>query len=167
MKNFLNIIKSYFKKYYLVYIIFAILLTVDMITKALAVDINIRVIPNVLSFIYSQNTGGAFSLLSNNTVLLTIITAIFIVVIIVLDKFYKSNSKLYRVGYSLILTGAVGNLIDRILFGYVRDFIKLDFMDFTKLNTIFNVADICVTFGVCIMIIYFIISIVKEKKSEK
>lgn len=158
--------KNYIKKYYLVYIIVAFCIALDLITKAIFDDVNYSVIAKVLSFVSVKNTGGAFSMLSKNTVVLTIFSSIFIVVIIVADKFFKENSKLYKVAYSLIIAGGIGNLFDRIIFGYVRDFIRLDFLDFTTINTVFNVADICVTFGICLFVIYFLQQIFKEKKNE-
>lgn len=162
-----NKFKKYIKRYYLVYIIIAVALTLDLVTKAVFTNKNITLIPKVLSFVYTENTGGAFSMLSSATWLLIVSSIIFILLIVVTEKFYKTESKLFLVAYSLILAGAVGNLIDRIIFKYVRDFIKLDFMDFSRMNTIFNVADICVTVGVVLMILHFIISLVKEKKVEK
>lgn len=167
MNSSLDKVKRYFKKYYIVYIIMLVFLTIDLVTKAVTKDITMVVIPNILTFVYTENTGGAFSMMSNNTIFLTIVSAIFIAIIVILDKIFKSDNMLYRVGYSFVLTGAIGNLIDRVLFGYVRDFIRLDFMDFTHINTIFNVADICVTAGVCLIVLFFIMSLIKEKKSEK
>ena len=162
-----NKFKIYIKRYYLVYLIMVIVLTLDLVTKAVFTNRNITIIPKVLSFVYTENTGGAFSMLSSATWLLIVSSILFILLITITEKFYKTDSKLFLVAYSLILAGAVGNLIDRVIFGYVRDFIKLDFMDFSKMNTIFNIADICVTVGVVCMILHFIISLVKEKKVEK
>ncbi len=162
-----NKFKIYIKRYYLVYLIMAIVLTLDLVTKAVFTNRNITIIPKVLSFVYTENTGGAFSMLSSATWLLIVSSILFILLITITEKFYKTDSKLFLVAYSLILAGAVGNLIDRVIFGYVRDFIKLDFMDFSKMNTIFNIADICVTVGVVCMILHFIISLIKEKKVEK
>lgn len=167
MEKFKSCLKQYIKKYYIVYLIIIVTLTIDLVTKAIFTDQNINVIPNILSFTYTENTGGAFSMLSNSTWLLILISLVFIILIVMSEKFYKNDSKLFLIAYSLILSGAFGNLIDRIMFNYVRDFIKLDFLDFTKINTIFNVADICVTIGISIMFIHFIISLVKEKKIEK
>ncbi len=162
-----NKFKKYVKRYYLVYLIIAVALTLDLVTKAVLTNKNISVIPKVLSFVYTENTGGAFSMLSSATWLLIATSIVFILLITITEKFYKTDSKLFLVAYSLILAGAIGNLVDRIIFGYVRDFIKLDFMDFSRMNTIFNIADICVTVGVVCMILHFIISLVKEKKVEK
>lgn len=158
--------KEYIKKYYLVYIIIAVLVAIDLITKALLNDVNITIIENVLTLIATENYGGAFSMLSNNTVVLTIFSAIFIVIIVVFDKFCKFQNKLYKVAYSMILSGAIGNLFDRICFGYVRDFIRIDLFDFTGINTVFNFADICITFGVVLMVIFFISYWIKEKKKK-
>lgn len=158
--------KNYFKKYYIVYIIIALTVTLDLVSKVIFSNVNKTIIKNVLTFTSTKNTGGAFSLLSSHTILLVVFSVLFLVVIVVIDKFYKNNSKLYLTAYSLILSGAIGNLVDRVLFGYVRDFIKLDFLDFTNFNTVFNFADMCITVGVAIMIVHLLISIFKEKKQN-
>lgn len=158
--------KNYLKRYYIVWIIFIGLLALDLITKAIFDDVNFTVIPHILTFCSTKNTGSAFSLFSSNTLALTIISCFFILFIIVFDKFYKVENTLYKISYSLIISGATGNLIDRIFFGYVRDFIRLDFFDFTGINTVFNIADICVTFGVICMFIYILFLSPKEKKND-
>ena len=157
---------SYLKKYWLVYLIIVITLAIDLISKFIFNDVNKVLIKNVLSFTSTKNTGGAFSMLNNHTALLVVFSIIFLLFLVVVDKFYKSSSKLYLISYSLIISGAIGNLIDRVLFGYVRDFIRLDFMDFTNINTVFNFADICITIGVTLMLVYFICSLVWEKKQN-
>lgn len=143
------------KKYIIVSIVFIILLAIDMLTKYFFTDVyDLVIIRNVVSFYYKENTGASFSILEGHTYLLTILSALLIVAIIIFDIFHKSKNKLYTVSLALILSGAIGNLIDRLIFGYVRDFIRLDFVNFA----IFNVADSCLTIGAilfCIYILFF------------
>lgn len=123
----------------------------------------ITVIKGVLEFRYSENTGGAWSMLSDNTVLLTVFSAICSVVLIVYLFFIKKESKLLRLGIVFFAAGGLGNVYDRIVFGYVRDFISTVFMDFP----IFNVADSFITVGAALVIISLVISLINEGKAEK
>lgn len=150
------------KKYIIVSIVFIILLAIDMLTKYFFTDVyNLVIIRNVVSFYYKENTGASFSILEGHTYLLTILSALLIVAIIIFDIFHKSKNKLYTVSLALILSGAIGNLIDRLIFGYVRDFIRLDFVNFA----IFNVADSCLTIGAILFCIY-ILFFTQPKKSK-
>lgn len=123
----------------------------------------ITVIKGVLEFRYSENTGGAWSMLSDNTVLLTVFSAICSVGLIVYLFFIKKESKLLRLGIVFFAAGGIGNLYDRIVFGYVRDFISTVFMEFP----IFNVADSFITVGAALVIISLVITLIKEGKAEK
>lgn len=135
-----------------------ILVALDQVVKYL-VRANIPLggsvdfIPGVMDFTYVQNTGAAFSALAEHTWLLTIISAVASVVLVVLlvRKFFR-----HRVGnviLSVVLAGAVGNLIDRALFGYVTDMFRTLFIDFP----VFNVADICVTCGGIGLVVYVLL----------
>lgn len=139
----------------------------DIFTKIITDGFEITVIKNVLSFYSTQNTGGAWSILSNATWLLTVFSCLAVVGIVVFDfVFFKKQTKLYTVAYALILGGAIGNLIDRIFLGYVRDFIRLDFIKFP----IFNLADMCLVAGVicmCVFIIFIYPKLDKKSGSEK
>jgi signal peptidase II len=102
------------------------------------------IIPGVLQYSYVENTGAAFGMLSKNTILLgcfsVVMSAVFIFFLI---KYRKSLSMLSRISLALIISGAIGNAIDRIMRGFVIDFIELLFVNFA----IFNIADICITMG--------------------
>ena len=139
----------------------------DIFTKIITDGFEITVIKNVLSFYSTQNTGGAWSILSSATWLLTVFSCLAVVGIVVFDfVFFKKQTKLYTVAYALILGGAIGNLIDRIFLGYVRDFIRLDFIKFP----IFNLADMCLVAGVicmCVFIIFIYPKLDKKSGSEK
>ena len=112
-------------------------------------------IKGVLSFTHTINTGSAFSFLSGKPwaqtffkVFTVISLCLFVVLYLyVLTKKYKTLA----VSTTLIISGTIGNFIDRLLINGVVDFIRFDFIDFP----IFNLADICLTFGVIIFIVHF------------
>ena len=132
----------------LYFVLAAALVALDQLVKYL-VSANIPLggsvpfLPYIMDLTYVQNTGCAFSLLERHTWLLTIVSAVMSVVLAVaLAKgFFKHP--LGRVTIALVLAGAVGNLIDRALYGYVVDMFRTLFMEFA----VFNVADICVVVG--------------------
>lgn len=140
------------------------IIMLDQISKLIMIDKNINIIPQILSFSYTQNTGMAFGLISNNIIFVIIFNIVILGIII---KFLKENNDSidYTVLVSLILivSGGIGNLIDRILRGYVVDFIKFDFINFP----IFNVADISVTIGVLILIIVIIKQMIINKNESR
>ncbi len=112
-----------------------------------------------------KNTGAAWSMFSNATVWLIVISIIFLAALFVLNHFIKKPNLLYYISFSMIFGGAIGNLYDRIAFGYVRDFIKLDFMNFP----IFNIADSFLCVGVvlfCIFLIFVEARSGKDKSSS-
>ena len=114
------------------------------------------VIQGVFSIECAQNYGASFGLFSGNKTLLIVLTFVECAVFIFLLLFRPNTPHVFRFSMLLILGGAIGNLFDRLAFGYVRDFICYDF-----LSTIFgidfavgNVADIYLVLGVFVLIIY-------------
>ncbi|MBR6800270.1 MAG: signal peptidase II [Eubacteriaceae bacterium] len=143
---------------YISIIILSIIL--DRITKALAVKhlMPIDTFPlwkDVFHLTYCENTGAAFSMFSDSTAALTvfsIIIALFLCMFLI--KQIKKNHKkiLYLSGITMMIGGALGNIIDRILYGYV-----VDFFDFTLINfAIFNVADCFICVGAAIFCLYLV-----------
>ena len=132
----------------LYFILAALQVALDQLVQSL-VSANIPLggsvpfLPYIMDLTYVRNTGCAFSLLERHTWLLTIISAVMSVVLAVaLAKgFFKHP--LGKVTIALVLAGAVGNLIDRAVYGYVVDMFRTLFIDFA----VFNVADICVVVG--------------------
>jgi len=130
------------------FVLVAVLVALDQLVKYL-VSTNIPLggsvpfLPYIMDLTYVKNTGCAFSLLEEHTWLLTIVSAVMSVVLAVaLAKgFFKHP--LGKITLSLLLAGAVGNLIDRAFYGYVIDMFRTLFMEFA----VFNVADICVVVG--------------------
>ena len=149
--------------------IILVVIAIDMITKFLLVpnseeNFNTTVlIPDVLDILPVHNTGAGFSILSGKTWLLILMSAIFLVAYVTFDIIFKSNSVLYEIASACIIAGAIGNLIDRVVFGYVRDFVYLKFINFP----VFNIADISLTVGCVLLIVYMLISIGKDKKEAK
>lgn len=158
------------KKKIILYIIsIAIILTViaiDLISKHFTTDYSEtkNIIPYIINFKSSQNTGAAWSIFSGSVIALSIVTFLAIALIIVYAIFSKSNSALFFISLSLILGGAIGNLIDRLVFGYVRDFIQFDFW---QAFPIFNLADTFLTIGIFCLILYHLILLIKEKRKNK
>ncbi len=112
-------------------------------------------IDGFMRFIYTENTGAAFSLFGGATWILAIISGVMaVVVIVLLFKTKDIDSWLCKLGLCFIAGGAIGNLLDRVFRGYVVDMMEFEFVDFA----VFNVADCFVTFGavmVCIFIIWY------------
>lgn len=148
------------QKYIKIILLVLLLVVFDQIVKFLVVtkigNSSIVIIRNFLEFSYIKNTGAAFGFLSGRTILLVIITLIFMCYII--KELKKNiNDKLLILSFILIISGSLGNLIDRIRVGYVIDFIS--FILFGIGMPIFNVADIFITFGILI----YIYKLVKEE----
>ena len=150
------------KFYVIMIIILGIGITIDLITKSLASNVNMPLISGIISIAFTWNKGAGWSLFSEHTLILTIFTGFLIVGIILLIMFFKPKSLVYTIGISMILAGAIGNFIDRVMFGAVRDFICLEFMTFP----IFNVADVLLTVGVILLCVWLIfLSGKKENKN--
>ena len=144
--------------------VFLLCIIIDLIAKHFTVGIDQDFIPGLISFFYQQNTGAAWSILSGGTGILIFVSIIAIVLIVVYTLFSKTTSTLFHVSLGLIVGGAIGNLFDRIVFGYVRDFIRFDFINFP----VFNLADTFLTVGVICLVVYYLIQAIKDfKKTSK
>ena len=105
------------------------------------------VIPHVLWFTYVQNHAGAFGMFGSNAALLIVLA------VAVLGLFWFSfrnsaaQSRTVRIAFGAIAGGAIGNIADRLHYGYVVDFIDLRWWP------VFNVADSCITIGVALLIV--------------
>ena len=160
--KFTQTLKTYFKNYWWKLIIIAVILLVDMLTKFLIVS-EVNIIDGVLVIMPTKNYGAGFSILSGQTWLLISITVVFLTGLIIFDIMFKRKSTLFGVATGLIIAGGIGNLIDRIFFGYVRDFIYLEFIDFP----VFNVADMALTFGVILLAVYILFFNKDKKNAQK
>lgn len=133
-----------------------IVLSIDQVSKILianTIDINssIEVIKNFFYLTYTHNTGAAFSILTGKRLLLILIAIVILIILFNYIKKNKTNNKLEILAFSLIIGGSIGNLIDRIIRGYVVDF--LDFKIFGYNFPIFNLADTFIVIGVILIVI--------------
>lgn len=152
------------KKYMLVSLFIILLVFADQISKVLITNNielygKVNIIPNFFNLTYTKNFGAAFGILEGKRVFFLIITILVLGYLIyeLIKNIYK---KLYSCSLILIISGIIGNFIDRLLFGFVRDF--LDFKIFGYDAAIFNLADSFIVIGVII----FLISIILEEKNE-
>lgn len=142
----------------MIYLIISLLVLTDQITKFLAIeflkDANpVTFIPNILDLRYIENTGAAFSILEGRSYIFVAIT---LLVLAFGYRLYKTNQIKHitgKIACVLIASGGIGNLIDRVLHGFVVDMFEFTFMNFA----IFNVADIFITLGGAILCIYIIL----------
>ena len=111
----------------------------------------VMVIPGLLALNYTENTGMAFSLFSGRAWLLGVVSAVCIIGGWLTLRKYQLGT-LSKVGAMLMLGGAVGNMIDRFLRGYVVDMFEALFVRFA----IFNVADVALTVGTALMAVSLI-----------
>ena len=111
-----------------------------------------RFIPKVVSLTYLKNSGAAFSMLENQQWFFAIITLIAMGAAFVYLYRHIKGSLWLLLGLTLIISGGIGNFIDRLRQGFVVDMFHLDFMNFA----IFNVADIYLSVGVGLLLIYLL-----------
>ncbi len=159
---------DFLRKYrvYVFEILFAVAaIVVDLVSKAAAFDIledvpggSVAVAEGIFSLTMTRNYGASFGVFSGKTTLLSAITGIGIVLVLVVLIVRPKAPKILRYSLIMIFAGGLGNLIDRIAFGYVRDFI-----DYTFLETFFgidfaigNIADIFVMIAMGMLIVYMI-----------
>ena len=142
---------------------------VDQIIKiivmgTMGVNSSVSIIDNFFSLTYVENDGAAWSIFSGNRVFLIIISIIALV-LIYLYFFKNQNMKKFElINYSILIGGILGNLLDRIKFGKVIDY--LDFNIFGFSFPVFNFADICIVVSVILLLIYSITSRNEYKNAE-
>ncbi len=143
------------KKWIIIALTIIAVLVVDLTTKHFLFSVDYEnVIPHVVSISSNGgNSGAAWGILSNHIVLLSVLTFVLIITIVVADILFKQKSVFYSISLGFILGGAVGNLVDRLMLGYVRDFI---FLDFFPSFPVFNFADSFLTIGAIMMVIYIL-----------
>ena len=130
-----------------------------LILTTLGFERSKNIIPNLLNFTLVKNKGAAFSLFSNSTTILTIISIIASLILITIILKSPPRSFWNSIGITYLLGGTLGNGIDRLFKGYVLDFFEVVPINFP----IFNLADISIN----IAIICFVIDIVKTKNKSK
>ncbi len=153
----------------LLIIVVGIILTVaDQLLKIWAISSlepvgSITVIENIFSLTYVENRGAAWGMMSGAKWYLIIMPIVIIVAAIAYLIIKKLSDPLLLWSVSLIVSGGLGNLIDRIFRGFVVDYLHATFIDFP----VFNLADCCITIGAGLLILYVILSEIKERKEKK
>lgn len=174
----------YVKEAWLELSVLAAVLVFDLVTKAVVsgaipLGSGVTLIPNFLVFRYVHNENAAFgSVFGLEKILgggvryfLLIVTALAMVFFSAMLYKIKGKQLVGRIGLALIIAGALGNFVDRLLFGYVRDFIQIVYfgLDLPLLGrsfAIFNVADVGVTCGVAIFLVYLFAFYGKEESQK-
>lgn len=150
------------KKNILIVLTIILLILIDQISKILIFNYIIEnrdmvIIPGFLNFTHVKNTGAAFGILEGKRVFFIILTVL--ALLYLSYELYKSKKKKYCIFLVLIISGIIGNFIDRLFLGYVRDFIS-----FKIFEPVFNIADCFIVIGVILFVIF---SIVGEKNESK
>jgi len=161
-------LKNYIKEYWLLFFIASIVVILDQVSKAL-VRANIpfggRWMPLTwlepyFRFVHWENTGAAFGFFQNGGLIFAIMAVIVSVLIILYYPQIPKEKKLMRVAISMQLGGALGNLIDRLVFGPVTDFISVGNF------AVFNIADSNITVGVGLLILALWLDERQDKQEE-
>ncbi|GAW92605.1 signal peptidase II [Calderihabitans maritimus] len=127
-----------------------LVLLLDQVTKYLVshkmeLGQSIPVLDNIFHITYIHNPGAAFGMLAYRTAFFVAITVVVVVAILIFYRRIKENRYLLKSGLALQLGGAVGNLLDRLRYGYV-----IDFLDF-RVWPVFNLADSAIVLGVALV----------------
>ncbi len=156
--------------YILALVCSALALGLDQLTKYL-ISTNLSLgesrefINGFIDIVYIHNTGGAWGILSGNTWVLLSLTVIVMLILITLLLKIGVKSKLLFWAVSLVISGGIGNLIDRIFrSGNVVDFLHFEFY---PTFPVFNIADIAVCIGAGLLVLYFVMDLVNEHKKNK
>ena len=145
-----------------------VLVALDQIIKLLALNYlkpigSFPLIDDFIQLSYVQNEGAAFGSFSDKTELLAIFTLVVIIIGILALMFKKIKFGVEYVCVALLISGGIGNLIDRVYRGFVIDYIEPLFIDFA----IFNFADILVTCSAIVLIVWMIYDVYRDSKKEK
>ena len=153
-----------------VYLIAVICILIDQITKFIIVNTfkpftGITIIKNIFEIMYVKNTGAAWGILNNNLIILIFIS---IGALYILNRYInKENniSKIMIISYGILLGGITGNLIDRLFFGHVVDF--LHFYIFNYSYPVFNMADTFIVIGILLMLVEIVRGDIIGSKSRR
>lgn len=147
--------------YALPIVVLAVTIVLDLLTKSYFKDLYFKqgttvFIKGLISITYVQNTGAAWSFLSGVSWAQTFFKILTVVALCLFTAMYlyamKKRYKWLMYSIVFIVGGTIGNFVDRVAFGYVRDFILLTFMDFP----VFNIADSFLCVGVVMFVIHYL-----------
>ncbi len=142
-------------------------IALDQLTKWLAVAFlkgqpSFPIWQDVLHLTFAKNEGAAFGMLSDHRWVFMIFSTVAIIGLLIYLFRFRPKSRYVQITLAMIVGGGIGNMIDRVLLGYV-----IDFIDFTLINfAIFNVADSFVTVGAFMLMGYLIWDMIREAKAE-
>lgn len=177
--------KLYKKKetrdYILWSVIIALGIILDQITKWLSVEKlskldTLPLIDGILHLTYVENRGAAFGMFSESRWIFILISTVAIVGFTVYLYLGHAGSKLYEISIALVVSGGIGNMIDRLALGYVVDFIDCRFVKYPSFTggdviwhtfPVFNGADSFVCVGAALLMLALILDMVKEAKAER
>ena len=143
-----------FSKYLFFVVCFAVFMYFDLLASNYLSSHYFGINNAVFQLTYVKNTGAAFNLLNNATELLIILSASILTLICVYIVNHIRVLKLVELFYiSILSAGIAGNMHERIIYGFVRDFFKLNFVDFP----VFNISDILINIGVIFLIVIIIL----------
>ena len=143
-----------------------VLAGIDQIIKLVIVNNvqlneNINVLGDIFRITYVRNDGVAFGMFSGMQWLFIVITVLMLGAIIFYMFKKRPDSKLFYITVALIVGGGIGNLIDRICYNYVVDYLSLSFF-----KPVCNFADYCITIGVILLAVYLLFFADKKKKKK-
>ncbi len=133
-----------------------------LVRANIALGQHVSFLPGVMDLTFVKNTGAAFSMLEEHTWLLTLLSGVVAVILAVLLARRILPHWFGQLALGLLLGGAVGNFIDRLLLGYVTDMFATAFVNFP----VFNVADIAVVVGGVLLCVHVILFMKDEDKKE-
>lgn len=147
-------------------LIVTFIVVLDQVTKYLAKTYlkskgSVPLIQNVFHFTYVENRGAAFGVLQNQRWFFIALTVVVSVVIAYYLFTRKQESVVFTIALSMILGGAIGNLIDRLWLGYVVDMLHFILIDYP----VFNIADSCVVIGT-ILLAYYVLFTTNKKERQ-
>lgn len=150
------------------FLIVAALVGIDQLIKYFVVIYlkpvsSVEVIKGILNFTYVENTGAAFGSFATHTAVLTAVSVVLLGITVYFLATNKTKSRFIDACLILMISGGIGNIIDRIRLHYVVDFIEPVFVNFA----VFNFADCLVTVGAFALIIYLFVQMFRESKNAK
>jgi signal peptidase II len=168
-----NVMKNLIKKrtpgdYILYSVIIAVGIILDQLTKYLSVVYlkvvdTVPLIRDVLHLTYVENRGAAFGMMKENRWIFISVSTVAIIIFALYLYFGHADTRLHAVSLAMIVSGGIGNMIDRLALGYV-----VDFIDFRLINfAVFNGADSFVCVGAGLLILALMLDLVREAKNKK
>lgn len=178
----MELIKKRPLKYYVLYTVIIVLgIILDQVTKAavaanMALHESIPIIDGIIHITYVQNKGAAFGMMADQRWLFIVVSTLAIIGFSLYLYLGHAQNTLYAVAIAMVISGGIGNMIDRIGLGYVVDFIHCKFVKYPVFSDggmrwqefpVFNGADSFVCVGAGLLVLALILEIVAEAKAKK